>query len=99
VLTLIKRLRQSTHAVSDVDRATLCDLVEAGEKIIAAYDVCDSNRGAFSCTEWHDTRCPKSRADSAEKWKGKWICECGREQFDVALAAYQAVVARLDGGT
>ena len=60
-------------------RAVIRELAEA-------YDRCDSNRGAFSCVEPHDLRCPKSRADSPQKWKGKWQCECGRERLDAALA-------------
>mgnify|MGYP001610027551 FL=1 len=61
-------------------------LVEVVDEIKKAFDRCESNRGAFSCHELHDLRCPKSRADSPEKWKGEWKCECGRERLDAALA-------------
>ena len=39
-------------------------------ELAEAFDRCESNRGAFSCHEPHDIRCPKSRADSPEKWLG-----------------------------
>ena len=65
-------------------------------ELVEAYDRCDSNRGAFSCVEPHDLRCPKSRADSPEKWKGKWQCECGRERLDAALAHPLVVAARTE---
>lgn len=55
--------------------------------LVKALDRCESSRGAFSCHEPHDLRCPKSRAESPEKWRGEWKCECGREQLDEALAA------------
>lgn len=61
-------------------------LVETVDEIKKAFDRCESNRGAFSCHELHDLRCPKSRADSPDKWKGEWKCECGREHLDNALA-------------
>jgi hypothetical protein len=50
----------------------------------AAYDVCDSHRGAFSCTDAHDLRCLKARGrpDAA--------CECGRDELDAAGAALDA---------
>lgn len=61
---------------------------QKAEAVVRALDRCEDTRGAFSCHEPHDARCPKSRADSPEKWKGEWICKCGREELDRALAAY-----------
>lgn len=61
----------------------------AVERLVKAVERCESNRGCFSCVEPHDNRCPKSRADSPEKWRGEWVCECGREELDAALAAVQ----------
>ncbi len=58
--------------------------------LVGAYDVCDGNRGAFSCCEPHDLRCPKSRAASPTEWKGEWVCECGRAELDAALERARA---------
>ena len=46
---------------------------------------CDGNRGAFSCSDVHDVRCPKSRSKDGSNWRGDWVCECGREELDAAL--------------
>ena len=78
---------QSVPSIVAAHQAVMRELAEA-------YDRRDSNRGAFSCVEPHDLRCPKSRADSPEKWKGKWQCECGRERLDAALAHPLVVAAR-----
>ena len=51
-----------------------------------AIEKCLGGRGAFSCCEQHDVRCPKSRAASPEDWKGEWVCVCGAEELDAALA-------------
>lgn len=68
-------------------------------RVLDAYDVCDNNRGAFSCHDEHDLRCPKSRADAPEKWKGDWVCECGREELDAAVEAARnlRVLRRTEG--
>lgn len=52
-----------------------------------ALDTCEGNRGAFSCHEPHDLRCPKARAATAADWRGEWVCVCGRDALDAALAA------------
>jgi len=62
----------------------------AREAVIAAYLRCEESRGVFSCAYPHDNRCPKARADSPAQWKGKWHCECGREELDAALARLAA---------
>lgn len=71
--------------------ATLAALREAAQRLLDAYDVCDSNRGAFSCHDPHDLRCPKDRAASPAEWKGEWVCKCGREDLEAALAAVRAL--------
>lgn len=64
-------------------------VIEAAQMLLDALDTCESNRGKFSCVEAHDLRCPKSRAPSAEQWRGEWICECGSEALDAAVATLQ----------
>ena len=59
-------------------------------RVVIAYQDCDGHRGAFSCTEPHDLRCPKARAATAAGWKGEWTCQCGREELDAALAEAEA---------
>jgi len=59
-----------------------------------ALDRCDGNRGAFSCHEPHDLRCPKSRADTPEEWHGEWRCDCGRDALNAALAHPLVAAAR-----
>jgi len=54
-------------------------------RVIAALDVCDGNRGAFSCADQHDLRCPKARG------KPDVTCECGRDELDAARAAFDAL--------
>jgi len=77
------------------DIAVLVEAVKALRAVLrevtTAYDVCDSNRGAFSCHDAHDLRCPKDRAASAAEWTGEWVCECGREDLDAALGRAAAV--------
>lgn len=70
-------------------------LKRTARRVLDALDTCESNRGRFSCVDAHDGRCPKSRADSPEKWKGKWVCECGSEELDAAL---KDLTAALDEG-
>lgn len=60
---------------------------KAAYRLLDAFDVCDGNRGWLSCVDPHDLRCPKSRADKPEDWKGNWVCECGAEEFAEALTA------------
>ena len=73
----------------------LDDLTAAARRLLAALDACESNRGRFSCTEAHDGRCPKSRADNPADWRGEWRCECGAEEL---WAAIRAAEAALGGG-
>jgi hypothetical protein len=61
--------------------------------VAQAYDVCDGPRGAFSCHDAHDLRCPKGRAASAAEWRGDWVCKCGREDLDAALGRVASVLA------
>mgnify|MGYP001603526383 CR=1 FL=1 len=61
-------------------------------RLLAAMDECESHRGAFSCVAPHDARCPKSRARRAEDWRGEWVCQCGREELDAALAEAQKLL-------
>jgi len=72
---------------SDALRAVLARLVDA---IIDA----ESNRGVFSTASAHDVRCPKDRAARPEDWRGEWVCECGREELDAALAAALRALGR-----
>lgn len=85
-LDAIRERLNRDEAAFPLHRIDVAWLVETVDEIKKAFDRCDSNRGAFSCHEPHDLRCPKSRADSPEKWKGEWRCECGRERLDAALA-------------
>ena len=75
-------------------RDTLAAHQAVVRELAEAFDRCESNRGAFSCHELHDLRCPKSRADSPEKWKGEWKCECGRERLDAALSRLEVLDGR-----
>jgi hypothetical protein len=61
-----------------------------------AYQLCDGHRGAFSCIEAHDCRCPKARTASPDQWRGVWECVCGREELDAAETAVTAL-ARPEG--
>lgn len=60
-------------------------LLIALRDLVDAFNRCDGNRGAFSCVEPHDSRCPISRASNKDEWNGEWVCLCGREQLDEAL--------------
>ena len=79
------------HALSIQERLEIADAIlaseewQAREAVLSAYERCEGNRGAFSCAELHDNRCPKSRATSPEQWTGTWRCDCGREALDAAL--------------
>lgn len=60
------------------------------DRFHVAYDRCDSHRGAFSCVEPHDGRCPKFRmpAPPLEAIVANApACECGRDELDAADAA------------
>lgn len=70
----------------------LLDALDAADRMAEALDRCESNRGRFSCVDQHDLRCPKSRADSPDKWKGEWRCECGGDALDESVAAYRRLV-------
>ena len=63
-------------------------------RLVNALDDAEGNRGVFSTCDYHDMRCPKQRADSADKWKGKWVCECYREELDSAVDAARAFLDR-----
>jgi hypothetical protein len=77
------------HAPTDL--RALLDRCLAFERFLTAYDRCEQSRGAFSCVEDHDCRCPKSRSPDGTKWieskGGKWGCRCGRDELDAAYAA------------
>jgi hypothetical protein len=60
-------------------------------RVVDAFDRCDSNRGAFSCCEQHDCRCPKSR--------GIGGCECGRDQLEYVLTESRTAFSEGRGGT
>ena len=66
-------------------------------EMLESLNVCEGNRGRYSGVDSHDVRCPKSRADSPEKWRGEWTCECGSEAFDAAVNAARAALARPEG--
>jgi len=55
-------------------------------RLSAAYDMCESSRGAFSCTDPHDCRCPVSRELPSA------TCECGRDELEVALSQARAAL-------
>lgn len=55
------------------------------ERIVVAFEICESGRGRFSCVDAHDCRCPKARASRAADWRGEWVCQCGAEELDAAL--------------
>ena len=70
-------------------------LSELLKRLHDAIDDCDGNRGAFSCCEQHDCRCPKARGIGA--------CACGREELDAAMEAAGVALAGIvdtnEGGT
>lgn len=82
----------------EANEREIADLRSMLSRLVEAVQVCDSNRGRFSCCEAHDCRCPKSRAASPEQWKGEWACECGSEELDAAYEAASAALAEKDGG-
>ena len=65
--------------------------IRALARLVAASIGLALIHGAFSCV--HDARCPKARAQRAEDWRGEWVCECGREELDAALAEAEKVLA------
>ena len=54
-------------------------LQAATRKVVDALDRCESNRGRFSCTPWHDGRCELDRQIGGE-------CTCGSTELQSALA-------------
>lgn len=60
-------------------------------RLVDAMEVCEGNRGRFSCSEPHDNRCPKGRVDGPEKWRGVWECKCGAEELEAAVGAAREV--------
>lgn len=60
--------------------------------LVEAYDACDSNRGAFSCTDEHDIRCPLGRVHPNYRGRSKKVCECGRTDLDNALVLARIVL-------
>ena len=70
----------------------VAQLREALERLLEAYNLCNSSRGAWSCVDPHDLRCPKARARARRQWKGQWVCECGREHLDAALIAIREIL-------
>lgn len=60
-------------------RAENAKLRAALQGLSDALDRCESNRGAFSCAEVHDLRCPLAR--------GYGDCACGRKELDAACQA------------
>jgi chromosome segregation ATPase len=97
----LKRSADASHlaASNECARANAaefaCDGLRAAlEGLTDAIDYAEGNRGVFSCSDYHDTRCPKQRADSAEKWKGEWKCECYREELDAAVDVARAALGR-----
>ena len=64
----------------------LADALEEDERallqhhrFIVAWDICESNRGRYSCSPAHDSRCRKNR-DIGE-------CTCGGDELDAARNA------------
>ena len=81
---------------SEHERAALAAhqaVARAAERLEAAVDRCLGGRGAFSCAEQHDSRCPKSRAESPDQWRGEWACECGSEELDTAIQDARVALA------
>lgn len=81
---LVKASPEAIHADCKRERD---ELQQALERVVNAFDRCDSNRGRFSTVGQHDTRCPKGRVDSPDKWRGEWVCACGAEELDEAIEA------------
>jgi len=52
------------------------------QRLVDAYDRCDSNRGRFACTAAHDLRCPVARGIGRRP-----VCACGAAELDAALEA------------
>jgi len=65
-------------------------MIEAAARVLKALDACDGPRGVFSCVGPHDGRCPKSRSLDGKSWRGEWVCKCGREELDAAVATLRA---------
>jgi hypothetical protein len=63
----------------------MADELVALRRFKAAFDICDANRGRFSCAGAHDLRCPKARSFSADAQ-----CECGGDALEEALLALEA---------
>ena len=53
------------------------------EKFFHMWELCESNRGCYSCVPAHDCRCPRYHHESAE-------CECGRYDLEAAADAVRA---------
>jgi hypothetical protein len=79
------RERDEARAQLTQSRADTESARSISRRVIAALDVCDGNRGAFSCADQHDLRCPKARG------KPNAACECGRDELDAARAAFDAL--------
>jgi len=47
------------------------------------WELCESNRGCYSCVPVHDCRCPRYHYESAE-------CECGRADLEAAADVVRA---------
>ena len=69
--TLLARL---ADALEEDERALL-----QHHRFIVAWDICESNRGRYSCSPAHDSRCRKNR-DIGE-------CTCGGDELDAARHA------------
>ena len=50
------------------------------QRLLAAWDVIDGNRGWLSCFDQHDIRCLRRRKQAAE-------CACGADEFRAAIEA------------
>lgn len=88
-----------------VAKERIATLEAALNRLHNAVDDCEGHRGAHSCCEQHDCRCPKARDVSGFKWKDKltWKCACGREELDAAMEAAGVALAGIvdtnEGGT
>ena len=69
--TLLARL---ADALEEDERALL-----QHHRFVVAWDVCESNRGRYSCSPAHDSRCCKDR--------GIGECTCGGDELDTARNA------------
>jgi hypothetical protein len=70
----------------------MTDLRATLQRLVEAIDRAESTRGVFSTADYHDYRCPKARATSAEEWPGEWRCACGREELEAAIEAASNVL-------